>query len=241
MFTDQIPYSEQTLYVKIAAILTAIDNPITDAPDGKQPEGILRASIVGTSFFSSAAIKAGSIAGSIADRAWPFPTASSEDSETENKPEVEPKKYIMRIDSEIDILRKSVIGEDGIGEREVDRAISLAYKDFESLLLTIDPDADEDDHVRSETESRIYHASKLVRRYLREADISDMLSATKKIFIFELYSLSLADGQITDSEQVLIKKIAKLLNIEEFIANDLQDSAKELNRVLGETLAIISE
>ena len=240
MFTDQIPYSEQTLYVKIAAILTAIDNPITDAPDGKQSEGILPASILGTSFFSSAAAatKAGSIAGSLV---WPFRTGSSEDSETENEPEVESKKYVMRIDSEIDILKKSVIGEDGIGEREVDQAISLAYKDFESLLLTIDPDADEDDHVRSETESRIYHANKLVRRYLREADISDMLPATKKIFIFELYSLSLADGQITDSEQVLIKKIAKLLNIEEFIANDLQESAKEVNRVLGETLAIISE
>lgn len=213
MFLNQLSKNEQKLYFNIAIVLTAIDNPI-DEKDGVLPEFLRKVYNADPVRFAE-----------------------------QLKPDYKWKaKILKRIESEIDLLKKSIFdGYEHANSYETQKTINSVFQDYEKLIFTVDPDADEDEPVLSDAEQRLFFANKLLRRYIREAELKDMLPSARKVMIFELCALSLADGEITELEQNCIKKVSKLLDVEEFIFFDLQESAKSINRALSEALAIISE
>ncbi len=200
MFLNQLSEDELKLYLRLAAVLTAIDNPIVNKKEASL-----------------------------------FPRFISPGINEQ------PKKEILRIESEISLLKSSVCSESTLREAEVEEIIYSTYEDFESVLFAVDKDADPDEAPLPEADRRLALAAKLARRYIRETNLVSTLPASSKVIVFELYAVGLADGEITDAEQALITKLAKTLQVQHFISLDLQESAKSINRALIATLAIISE
>jgi hypothetical protein len=71
--------------------------------------------------------------------------------------------------------------------------------------------------------------------------MANMLPEAKKALLFELYSLALMHGVVSKLEEQLLEQIVSDFDIEDFVANDLFEAAKNINRAYVEAHTIITE
>jgi len=69
----------------------------------------------------------------------------------------------------------------------------------------------------------------------------EFLPAEPKAMLYELFLLALADGEISSVEEALLRKFARLFEIEEFLYDDLLERAQGMNREAVKALSIILE
>lgn len=94
-------------------------------------------------------------------------------------------------------------------------------------------------------EMRFNVAKTLLDKYMldcgEEAWFENLLPEVRKVIVFELYALALADGLISAEEQRLLLHMAMALGVQEFIAKDLHEAALNINRAILEAKTIICE
>ncbi len=126
-------------------------------------------------------------------------------------------------------------------ESEACKKINSIYSDFEDLLNSeLDEDIDHDD-VNSENNLRVKYAVKLSRRYFKESNLTEITSSVKRAIILELNLLRLVNYQTTSLKESLVFKLAKILDVEELVVNDLKELAISISEVLKKSLEIINE
>lgn len=90
-------------------------------------------------------------------------------------------------------------------------------------------------------EGRVNAASELLSELLERKDGEDSLPAVPKVVLYELMLLALADGEISEVEDALLKKYAVAQNIEDFIYEELLDRAKSLSHEASRAVSLILE
>jgi hypothetical protein len=224
MFLNQLSEPQQLLFLSLASMVTAVDNDYNDSDHSVASNPVEKLA----NMFTDVAIQFSPMQKS----AMPLKKALFGQPEDVSK--------LVKVEVEINALKKLLETEGTLDSRQIERTIDSAYNDFEKMLSELKEDID-DDEKSSVNDLKLKYATKLCRRYFNDSKLSDLSSVAVRVFIVELYSISLADGVISELEDKLISKISKIFEMEDFLIQDLKNSALSINRAIVETLAIISE
>ncbi len=225
MFLNQLTEPQQLLFLSLASIVTAVDNQYVGS-EGVLPNPLEKLVSMPMDLVD---VLSPSSKGATP---WSFPRPHGQTGGAGK---------LVRVEVEINAIKKILSTEGTLESRQIERTINSAYNDFEKLLSLLNEDVDVDEENSSESDFRLKYAIKLCRRYLNDSKLSDLSSVAIRIFIVDLYSISLADGIISELEDKLISKIAKIFEMEDFLLQDLKSSALSINKAIVEALAIISE
>lgn len=66
-------------------------------------------------------------------------------------------------------------------------------------------------------------------------------TASSKIMLFELFLLCLADGRISETEEMLLRRFSQLQKMDSIDYDEIKERAESMNREVGKTLALILE
>ncbi len=94
---------------------------------------------------------------------------------------------------------------------------------------------------QSDRGERINASCAVLEKFYSEKNGAEFLPAEPKVMLYELFMLALADGEISSVEDALLRKFADLFQIEEFLYDDLLESAQGMNREVVKTVSMILE
>ena len=94
---------------------------------------------------------------------------------------------------------------------------------------------------QNDPQARIMVSSSVLEQLCAPEGEIEILPSEPKVMLYELFSLALADGEISSVEDALLRKFASLFQIEEFLYDDLLERARGMNREAVKALSIILE
>lgn len=144
-------------------------------------------------------------------------------------------------DSEIIVLKQYVTHELLMSINDFELIFKSVETDFVKATNYIDQDDDDEEKNVPEEIKRVKVASKLVRKYIREAKLINNSPSLMKSMLIELMFIMLADGSISDLEEALVKKITTIFELDDEVYNELLDAAKAISREVVKATAIILE
>jgi hypothetical protein len=162
---------------------------------------------------------------------WPFPMGGTD---SENKVTVYQRINVNYADLEsVKQISLNKVLNTEIISRSIQSICSDYAEGLNSRLESID---------ELNNEVRLKVAVALIKKQVHEETLlSNMLPDAKKALLFELYSLALMAGVVGNLKEQLLVEIVVALSIENFIAEDLFDAAKNVNRAQAEAHALITE
>lgn len=117
------------------------------------------------------------------------------------------------------------------GEDEMDSVWVAFKKKLKSLPLG----------KQNDPQARIMVSSSVLEQLCAPEGEIEILPSEPKVMLYELFSLALADGEISSVEDALLRKFASLFQIEEFLYDDLLERAQGMNCEAVKTLSLILE
>lgn len=95
---------------------------------------------------------------------------------------------------------------------------------------------------QNDTTTRLEVCSRIINPLMKSFnEDKECSTAGKKIIVYELFSLVLADGVVSDIEKSIINIIADNLGIDSLDIDELFEAAQELNKLVVKALSLILE